>query len=298
VTMMNPNVVSCGNLMPMVIGPQTRICNITVSTGNSVYFAFVLADNAQLNDLQFGISVQAKNATSLDPTNFISFYVTKDACPSPDCPKAQNAFQIACGYDRYVNYNSISSVTSPLKTLFRNSVDGIYYIQVLGPTQGSTGAVTILFDIEMNDGDKILAGFVSVIAVPLFCFVFAVIIILVFFWKKTHGGWQEDSVELPREVIVVPDKPRAMSNRNLLERTESRGSVNVVSLDSVVNLFREQTAAINRLSETGAIHPDTKVQQNGSEVKEEVREVEMKRTFVVPAEESDSSASETEEKRE
>jgi len=288
-TIVNSDVVSCNGIMPIIIGPQTRICNVAVSPGNSVYFAFYLADNTQLKDLQFGISVQAKNATSLDPSNFISLYVLKDSCPSSNCPKAQNAFQIACGYERYVTSNSISSLSSPLKAQYRNSLDGIYYIQVVGPTQGGA----ILFDIEIDDGDYVLARFVSVIAVPLFCFVVGMVILFIFFWKKTHGGWTEESVPLPREVIIVPNKPRAVSSRNLLQHSESTNSIVMgnqgTSLDSMVNLFREQTAAIKTFSEAGLMGSQSQFEMR------EVPEVEVKRTFVAPVEES-SSASEGEKR--
>jgi len=299
-TVIDTDVVSCGGIIPIVIGPQTRICNVAVSTGNSVYFAFDLADNSLLNDLQFGISVQAKNATSLDPANFISVYVLKDFCPSSYCPKAQNAFQIACGYDAYITSSSITSLSSPLKAQYRNALDGIYYIQVLGPTQG-VGGSTIIFDIEINDGDKVLARFVSVIAVPLFCFVFAVVIIFIFFWKKTHGGWKEDSVELPKEIIIVPNKPRGISTRNLLQHSESTNSVGMgnnsamvgTSLDSMVTLFREQTAALKSFSEVNLMESKS---QNQFEMREDVRDVDVKRTFVPPVEESSSSASEGEKR--
>jgi len=288
----DPNVSPCGSAMPILIGQQTRLCNIAISTGNSIYFAFDLLNNAFLNDLQFGISVQAKNATSLDPSNFISVYITKGSCPSQYCPNAQNAFNPLCGYDRFLDYNSVSSVSTPLDALFRNSVDGVYYIQVTGPTQGSLGAVTILFDIEIDDGPEVLARFVSVISITLFCFVFGTIIVFIFFWKKTHGGWKEEPEELPKEVIVVPDRPRTISTHNLLQRRDSQNSTlqsngSMVRLDSVVNLFREQTAAISRFSESGI---------NDLDIKEEIAPREMKKNSVVVAEEVSSSESETEKK--
>jgi len=245
----------CGSLIPIVIGTQTKICSQTVSTGNSVLYAFVLTENnIQLKDLQFGITIQVTNASALDNTNFIRVYVKRDSCPTFDCLKAQNSFETQCGYDRVLQYGDISSTNIPLKALFRNSRNGVYYILVEGPVEGLMGAVTIAYDLQIDDGDRTIARFVPVIAVPLFCFAFAVIIILVFFWKKTHGGWQDES-DAPREIIVVPDKPRA-STRNLLERTESRNSM--ISLDSVVNILREQTAAINRLTEVKEVQRPVK----------------------------------------
>jgi len=247
----------CNGEQPIILVPQSRLCGQVVSTGDILTYAMILENNnMQLNDLQFGITVYVTNATSLDDNNFIKVYIARGNCPDPNCPSSSNAFSITCGYDHLLQSSDISSVTSPLKTYYRNSQDGVYYIQVWGPTQGNKGAVAISFDIQIDDGAMTLAKYVPVIAVPLFCFVFAMAIIALFIWKKTHGGWKTDKPE-----IVIKKDSKGMSRAELLKRTESNLSqasvAESVSLDTVVTLFREQTATINRLTEAVALYPDT-----------------------------------------
>jgi len=309
-TMLPTGVLQCNSINPIIIGTDTRYCNMVVSTGNSVYFAFVLTDNnAQLTDLQFGITVQAINATSLDDSNFIQVYISSTACPTSSCPHADNVFENACGYDFMLGYGDLSYVTQPLTAGYGNAGDGVYYIQVSGPIDGTTGAVTVAFDIQIDDGTRTIAYYVPPISVLLFVFVFAMVIVGVFYFKKTHGGWKEE----PMVKDLVPSKAnKSLSSAELLRqegsmvgRTES-----LVSLESVVTLFREQTAAINRLSETAVVINDVpkahqEAPSNKPEIEEEIspqlthkegRAARKIDSFVLPSDSSSSSSSDEEKK--
>jgi len=243
------SVTACNGVVPYYIGPQTRYCGLTVAAGQSVFFAFILQDNnAQLNDLQFGITVLAKNATALDGTDFISVYVAETNCPSPICPQASNAFATTCGYDHLLTYGDVTSVFEPLTTTYRNAQDGVYYIQVVGPS--GTGQLSIAFDIQIDDGAQTVSRFVPPITVLLFCFVFAVVIIILYVWKKKHGAWGGDPKPSKKKKL----EETGTSSRGLvLDLAEiEEGGLNrrdsLASLESVVNLFREQTAAIEKLT--------------------------------------------------
>jgi len=236
------------NSQPVIFIPtQTRLCNQVVAGGGvgSVYYAVVVSsNNLQLNDYQFGISVTPKNATSL--ANFLTVYVSSTGCPVPQCANLLNPFGVGCGFEHIITSSNVVSVTDSLTTGYLNAANGVYYIQVVG------SANAILFDIEINNGTQTLARFVAPISVLLFCFVFAIVVLFIFLWKKTHGGWLHED-ELP---VVVPKKvglEKTMSNKGLLRMdsglSTSSAALNVESLQNVVDLFREQTATINRLTE-------------------------------------------------
>jgi len=261
-------VTPCNNMMPIIMVPQSRLCGQVVSTGQILNYAVIIEDNTLLVDLQFGITVFTNNATSLDDDNFIKVYIAKGNCPSPVCPSASNPFSITCGYDFLLQGSQISSVSAPLVTYYRNTADAVYYIQVWGPPAGEAAFTSISFDIQIDNGPQTLAKYVSVIAVILFCVVFAAVIIVIFVWKKTHGGWRKE------EIVIKKDK--SMSRVDLLQRVDSVGNMSVqsdsVSLEQVVTLFREQTATINRMTEAVVNTIEEKKEEKREEKKEEKKE--------------------------
>jgi len=274
---------TCNGLPVTFIAPQTRLCNQVIQSGASVYYAIVLSNtNAQLNSLTFGVSVTAKNATSLDSAHFVSVFTSTNGCPNVVCPDQQNPFSPGCGYDHTVGYGSVQSVETALQITYMNTANGVYYIMVQGPSDGPTG-VAVLFDIQIDDGAQTLARFVPPITVLLFCFVFGAVIAGIFIWKKTHGGWA------PQAVLPIVNLDKSVSSRGLLGGESMASfsalprttSMNPQSLETVVTLFREQTATINRLTEGSLTIPDPSppVQQKEEiiEMKEEKKEKKEKK---------------------
>jgi len=225
------------------------VCNYAVSTGNSLFFAVAIStNNMQISNYQFGVSVFPKNATSLDSEHFITIYTSSGSCPVTMCANSQNPFNVGCGYDHTLGFGNLATVSDVMSITYPNVADGVYYIQVQGPTTGTNGSVVIEFDIEIDNGVLNLSRYVPVITVLLFCFVFAMLVLIIFLWKKKHGGWlHEDRLPTKNPSTVT----QALSNQSLLISSPSLSSSEFKRTDSlvdVVNLFREQTATINKLT--------------------------------------------------